>query len=151
MTRQIVVLLALCGSALHAQQQPFVGAWQMSYPAGMRIEGDVETPIIGTGLLTIEAQGDSLIGTLVTDPTPEMPARPPSRLAAKAGAGEVTFISIGKATININGSERETKSVSTWVLRANGEAIEGTVQRSIEGVDGGTQPPRPVSGTRRKG
>ena len=149
MTRTLVLLLALCPGVVVAQQ-PFVGAWQLSYPIGARIEDGIETPIIGTGLFTVEAKGDSLIGMLATDPMPDMPARPPLRLAGKAGAGEARFLAHSKATININGAEREATVVSTWVLRAKGDSIGGTVERSIEGMEAGMQGAKPVSGTRRK-
>ena len=151
MTRTLVALLMLCHGALSAQQQPLVGTWLVNFQAGMRIEDGVATPIIGTGTLTVEAAGDSLIGTLATTPAPDMPARPPVRLAAKASTGEATFIAHSKATINVNGAEHEANVVSTWVLRAKGDSLMGTVARKIESLEAGPQEPRPVTGTRKKG
>ena len=151
MTRAFVVLLTLCNCALQAQQQPLVGVWRISYTGGMRIEDGVATPIMATGTLTIEAKADSLVANLVTEPAPDLPARPPVRVATKAGAGDATFTAHTKATININGAEREATVVSTWVLRAKGDSLEGTVQRKIEGFEGGSQEPQPVTGTRRRG
>lgn len=150
MTRTFVVVLTLCSSALQAQQQPLVGAWQISYPAGLRIENGAPTPIMATGWLTIEAKGDSLIAELVTDPSPDLPVRPPARLAAKASAGDATFISRTTATLNINGAEREATAVGTWMLGARGDTLSGTVERMLEGHELGTQGPKPVTGTRRK-
>jgi hypothetical protein len=151
MTRAAVVILTLCAGALQAQQQPLVGVWQITYTGGMRIEDGVATPIMATGTLTIDAKADSLVANLATDPAPDLPARPPVRVATKAGAGDATFTAHTTATININGSEREATVVSTWVLRAKGDSLEGTVQRKIEGFEGGSQEPQPVTGTRRRG
>lgn len=146
----LVALLTLGSASLHAQQQRLVGVWQVTYPGGATIENGVTTIIMATGTLTIEAKADSLIATMVQDTSAEFPARPPVRLAAKAGAGDATFVARSTAQININGVESEATVVSTWVLRAKGDNLEGTVQRSIDGLEGGNQPPQPVTGTRKK-
>ena len=145
-----LVLTPLCSFVLHSQQSPLVGTWQVSYTAGMRIENGMRTLIEATGALTIAAEGDSLVATLVTDPSPDMPARPPARMAGKSTAGGAVFHSRSKATINTNGEEREATSVNSWTLTARGDSLSGTVERSIEGFDGPAPEPRPVSGTRRK-
>ncbi len=146
----LVAFLTLGSASLHAQQQPLVGVWLVNFQAGMRIEDGMATPLFATGTLTIQPVADSLIGTLATNPAPDMPARPPVRLAAKASTGEATFIAHGKATINVNGAEHEANVVSTWVLRAKGDSLEGTVARKIDSPDAGPQEPRPVTGTRKK-
>lgn len=151
MHRAIVLALTLCNSALAAQQHPLVGAWQLTYPAGVQIENGVRTVIMGDAELTIAAQGDSLIATLVYQGRPDLPARPPSRMAAVAGAGPIVFVQRSMATLNTDGNEREAVALSTWTLSANGDAIEGTVARRIEGFPEGDQSPEPVKGTRRKG
>ena len=151
MTRALLALLAIGGSALQAQDSPFAGTWQLSYPIGMQVDNGVATPILGTGVLTVEMTGDSLIATLVTDPVPDMPARPPARLAAKAGSGTVTFVSHASGKASMNGEERDINVVSTWVLTVTGDAIAGTVQRQIEGFAGMGQEPQPVTGKRQKG
>ncbi len=151
MTRTLVLLLVLGHGALQAQQSPLVGSWKITFPAGMRIEDGVATPIIATGSLTVQPAGDSLIANLATDPAPDMPARPAVRLAAKSGTGEATFIGHSKATINVNGQENEATVVSTWVLQAKGDSLAGTVQRKIDSPHAGPQEPRPVSGVRQKG
>ena len=151
MTRTLVALLMLCHGALSAQQQPLVGTWLVNFQAGMRIEDGVATPIMGTGTLTVQAAGDSLIGMLATTPAPDMPARPPMRLAAKASTGEATFVAQSKATINVNGAEHEANVVSTWILRAKGDSLVGTIARKIDSPEAGPQEPRPVTGTRKKG
>jgi hypothetical protein len=151
MTRILVVLFALSHGVLNAQQSPLAGTWLVNFQAGMRVEDGVATPLFATGTLTVQSVADSLIGTLATNPAPDMPARPPVRLAAKASTGEATFIAHGKATINVNGAEHEAAVVSTWVLRAKGDSLEGTVARMIDSPEAGPQEPRPVTGTRKKG
>ena len=151
MTRKLVALLALCHGALSAQQQPLVGSWQVHFQSGMRIENGEATPLFATGTLTVQPVADSLIGTLTTDPAPDMPARPPVRLAAKASSGEATFIANSKATINVNGAESDAAVVSTWILRAKGDSLLGTVERKIDSPHAGPQEPKPVTGVRKKG
>jgi hypothetical protein len=151
MTRTVALFcVALFGSALEAQQPSLVGTWRISYTAGMRVENETSTPIMGSGTLTIEQRGDSLIGDLVTDPSAGLPQRPPAHLAAVTSAGEAVFTSRTTATVNINGDRRETTAISTWTLRASGDTLSGTVQRTIEGIAAGPQGPSPVTGTRQK-
>lgn len=147
----LAAALAFAAPALSAQQHPLVGTWSISYAAGMRIENGSPTPINATGRLTVELQGDSLIATLATDPIPNLPPRPEVRLAARAGSGDAVFIQRGVATLNINGAEQKATSVSTWTLRAKGDQLEGTLERTIEGVDAHSPGPRPVTGSRLKG
>jgi hypothetical protein len=116
----------------------------------MRIEDGSATPLIATGLLTIEVKDDSLIGNLVTNPSPDVPARPPARLAARVTVGEAVFVSQTEARLNMNGEERKATAVSTWTLRAAGDSIGGTVERKLEGIEMGNQGPQPVSGVRQK-
>jgi len=148
MTLAITLLLVLSASPLVAQH-PLVGAWQVSFPAGVRLENGIATPIAASGVLTVVAQGDSLIGNLIIDLAPEGPARPPLRLAALAGEGEATFVSRTKATIIRNGGQTEAGVTSTWTLGVRGDSLEGTVERKLEGVQDGSQGPQPVTGKRR--
>lgn len=151
MTKYPLAALMLFSGALQAQQQPLAGTWLVNFQAGMRIEDGVATPLMGSGTLTVQAAGDSLIAMLATTPVPNMPARPPMRLAAKASTGEATFIAHSKATINVNGAEHEANVVSTWVLQAKGDSLVGTVARKIDSPEAGPQEPRPVTGVRKKG
>lgn len=153
MTRALLCLLALNTTALAAQVPSFVGGWKISYPVGATVENGEVTVLMGTGTLTIVAQGDSLIGTLAMDPAPDRPARPAVRLAAPASTGEATFVSHSEATLNMNGEESKKTVVSTWKLTVRGDSLAGTVARTIEGFDmaGGDQPPQPVTGSRKKG
>jgi len=153
MTRALLCLLALHTTALAAQAPSFVGGWQLSYPIGAMVENGEVTVLMGTGTLTVVAQGDSLIGTLVTDSAPGVRPRPAVRLAARASTGEATFVSHSEATMNMNGQESKATVVSTWALTVRGDSLAGTVARTIEGFDmeGGDQPPQPVTGSRKKG
>ena len=150
MTRAIILCLTMVSAALHAQQHPLVGVWQVTYPAGSRNENGIITAIMATGVLTVEAARDSLVATLVTDSSAEGPARPPLRFAAPAKPGDAVFVSHGKATLNINGSTRGAISVSTWTLGAKGDTLVGRVERTLVGVDAEPQEAQPVTGRRRK-
>lgn len=153
MKRVLFCLIALHAAPLAAQAPSFVGSWQLSYPRGKTIENGEETTIWGTGVLTVVSQGDSLIGTLVAEPTPDLPPRPPARLAAAATKGEATFRSRTEATMSRNGSESTVKVVSTWKFTVRGDSLVGTVARELEGYGtGGANPPaEPVKGSRKKG
>ena len=153
MIRTLSCLILLNATALAAQAPSITGSWQLSYPAGVRNENGNITVLHGTGVLTVVAQGDSLIGTLAADPNPEFTPRPASRLAGKATAGEATFVSHSEATLSMNGDERTATVVSTWKFKVQGDSLVGTVERKLEGFDieGGSQPPQPVTGVRRKG
>ena len=69
----------------------------------------------------------------------------------RASAGKVFFIQRGMARVNLNGEEKEVTSISTWTLVAKGDALEGTVERRLEGMDAPSRGPQPVTGTRLKG
>jgi hypothetical protein len=138
---------------ISAQSHALVGSWSVRYPAGIRHENGVATPITGTGTFAVVQQGDSLVATLTPNPVEGQPTRPPVRMASVATAGEVTFVTRGTATLNMGGESRQATSVSTYVLRANGDTLEGTIERRLEGVDDlplAPQPAQPVTGTRIK-
>lgn len=153
-SRVIAAALTLLGAPLGAQQHPAIGTWQLEYTVGMRVDNGVPTVIRGTGKLTVVAAGDSLIGTLETDPVPDLPPRPPARLAGTArGSAPAVFEQRSVATLNLNGEEQQATAVSTWRLHIHGDSIEGTVERRIEGasVPLPPQPAQPVKGTRARG
>jgi hypothetical protein len=133
-----------------AQNNPIVGSWKVTFAAGARIENGTPTTINGTGTLIVQPQGDSLVARLIPDPI-QGAARPESRLTAASGAGKVVFTSKGKAQVNANGDVKEVTSISTWILSATGDALTGTVERKIEGMDAPSPGPQPVRGTRIKG
>jgi hypothetical protein len=138
--------LSVAGPAA-AQTNPIVGSWNVSYVAGTRMENGAATNITATGKLIVQVQGDSLIARLIPDPI-EGTARPESRMAAQAGAGKVVFVQRGVARVNINGEQKDVTSISTWTLSANGDALEGTLERRLEGMDTPSRGPLPVTGTR---
>lgn len=150
MMRTLVIFGALA-SPLAAQDSDLVGTWKVTFVVGNRVQEGVATTIEGTGTFTIEKQADSLVATLSTDPIPDRPARPPVRMAALAAPGGITFTAHSKATLSVNGQEREATAISIWTLKANGDALEGTVDRQIAGFGPANQGPQPVTGTRRKG
>jgi hypothetical protein len=133
-----------------AAPHPLVGTWKVDFPAGMRVENGAVTPVRVNGTMTVEAQGDSLIATLVADPSGDVPRRP-IRLAAKSQDGDVTFITRSQVTVNINGSSQQGTSVATWILSAKDDKLDGTVDRKLEGIEGPAAGPQPISGTRAKG
>jgi hypothetical protein len=152
LARTTLLALPLMAAPIAAQDHALVGTWTISYPAGMRMTNGAPTPITATGTLTFVVQGDSLVGTLVTDPIEGAPARPPSRMAARTAAGEMTFVQRSPAQVNMNGEVREATGVSTWTLRVAGDALSGTVARRIEGLEGvqlPEQPAQPVTGQRK--
>lgn len=145
----LAAAIAAVPPTLLAQPHPLVGAWKINFVGGMRIENGTPTPVKLTGTLTVEAKGDSLIATLVADPTGGA-SRPPTRLAAKSVSGDVTFVSRSQVTLNMNGAEQRATSVATWKLGAVNDKLEGTVDRKLEGVDAPAIGPQPVTGTRVK-
>ncbi|MEZ4379015.1 MAG: hypothetical protein R3B35_12105 [Gemmatimonadales bacterium] len=133
-------------AALAAQANPLVGRWALEYPGGMQVENGVPTPIAATGVLTITSEGDSLVAVLV----PGDASRPTVRMTAPGGAGTKTFVQRSEATME-SGSGTETRTAtSTWILTASGDALSGTVERAIEGLDlplGGALPVRATRAT----
>jgi hypothetical protein len=153
-TGVVVALVAVSVGSLRSgpapAANPLVGVWQIKYPAGARIENDTPTIITGSGRLTITTVGDSLVANLVPAPIEGSPAGQPVRFAAKATEGTVVFTQHATVRLNINGAEQKATSVSTWTLTANGDRLEGTVDRKVEGFDMPAAGPQPVTGAREK-
>jgi hypothetical protein len=129
------LLAAVAIAPLHAQAHPLVGTWELSLPVGATVENGVTTPLMGVGHLQVEAQGDSLVGTLRLEPPAGVAARPPARVAARRAKGPVQFVVQSRAKVSINGDEMERVATSTYTLTARGDALEGTVERSVEGLE----------------
>ncbi len=146
----IVALLLILPAAVAAQSHPLAGAWDITIPAGAMVENGVATPIMATGTLVFGVERDSIIGTLQLEPPAGYPARPPARLAAKLGASPAVFVVTSQATINANGVESVRSVTSTYTLAATGDAIEGTVERYIEGEEMPMSGPQPFGGKRAK-
>lgn len=145
----ILAALALAPSLASAQSSPLVGEWAVSMSVGTRVENDVQTDLVQTGSLTVVTEGDSLIATLKMQPPEGMPPRPPSRIAAKIAPGTVVFVLHSQAMLVTNGESTTRAATSTFTLSATGDALTGTVVRSIEGMDVPATP-RPITGTRVK-
>lgn len=150
MLRTLSLALVLAGSSPEAQPSPLIGEWKITYPGEIRMRNGVADPIMVTGTLVVRSEGDSLIATLATDASPQLPARPTLRFAAKFGSGDAVFVSRASATLNINGAERQATSVSTWTFKVAGDALEGSVERRIEGMQSSGTGPQPIKGTRLK-
>jgi hypothetical protein len=144
MLRTTVALFALITPASLAAQQPgLVGTWKINYASGVRMENGEQTITRANGTLTVARQGDSLIANL----TPEGGTRPPLRLATRS-ADPAVFESHSQATVNLNGEASTVTSTNVWTLRAVGDSLAGTIQRSIGGPYPQQMDPQPVSGRR---
>jgi hypothetical protein len=142
-------LLAFAPVPAQAQASPLAGKWTIEYAGGMRIENETPTPIMAKALLTITVVGDSLVATLAMEPNPDLPPRPETRFAAlKVAGNEVVFTQRSEARLNMNGEEQIATAISTWTLKAEGDAMSGTLGRRIDGMDLPMPPPQPVKGTR---
>lgn len=154
MMKRLAPLLALslgvAPARLTAQSPALVGVWSVTFAAGMRNEGGVETPIMQSGSLKITSEGDSLVAVMTMQPPPGMPARPSSRMAASASATPAVFVLKSQARLNMNGEELTRTAISTFSLKASGDSLSGTLTRVIEGIDFPSSP-MPVTGTRSKG
>jgi hypothetical protein len=145
----LALALALTSAPLHAQAHPLVGDWSVTLAVGMRLENDVETPIMQTGTMNVSSKGDSLIATVTMQPMEGRPARPPSRMATTTATGPLVFVLTSQATININGESSTKVATSTFTLSANADQLTGTLVRTIEGMDVAATP-QPVTGSRVK-
>jgi hypothetical protein len=135
---------------LAAQSHPLAGKWEISIPVGATVENGVTTPIFANGAISLGVEGDSIVGTLKTEPPPGYPARPPARLAAGVAAVPSVFVVNSEATIDINGVESKRKVTSTYTMTAKGDALEGTIAREIEGGDLPKLEPQTFRGKRVK-
>lgn len=128
---------------------PLLGKWSIEYERGRRMENGTVTPVMGTGTLTIESRGDSLVATLSGQTRPDGSAVPPLVMGGKNTAAGAVFLQKGQATLNINGEQRAVESLVTWTLAASGDELRGTLLRELPGA--GVQvptEPAPVKGTR---
>jgi hypothetical protein len=144
------LLLLILPGVLTAQSHPLAGDWRISIPVGATIENGVATQILANGSVSLGVEGDSLIGTLKTEPPPGYPARPPARLAAGVAAVPSVFVVNSQATIDINGEASTRKVTSTYTMTAKGDELEGTIAREIEGGDLPKVEPQTFRGKRVK-
>lgn len=147
----LLAALLLLPGALAAQTHPLVGTWDITIPAGMRVENGEATPIMAKGTLTFSVTGDSLIGILKTEPIEGQPVRPAKRIAAKLVTGAVTFVLKTEAKMSMNGEEMTRTAINTYVFDVADTALKGSIDRAIEGLDVDMGGPQPITGTRAKG
>jgi hypothetical protein len=117
----------------------------------MRMENGEATPIIAKGTLIFSVTGDSLVGMLKTEPLEGQPERPARRIAAKLVTGPVTFVTKNEAKLNMNGEETVRTATSTYVFDVADNALKGSVERTIEGLEVQMGGPQAITGTRAKG
>lgn len=146
----VVAALLAIPSALSAQGSPLIGTWNMSLPGGAKFENGVMTPMMTTGVLTVEATADSLVATLTMAPPEGQEQRPPSRFTTKLSTGnEVTFVQPTKGRMTRNDETVEMTGTATWVFKVNGDALEGTIERKLDGVQM-AMGAQALKGTRKK-
>lgn len=142
-----IFLFVLVPAPLLAQD-PLVGTWKVTYPAGARVDNGEQSVIMGTGTLRIAAQGDSLVGELLADPVPDLPTRGPRRLAGLAGHGSASLVSLAMGMVDSNGVQRAIMVQSTWQLQAKGDSVIGVLTHKVDGAEGMAQDPGQVRGVR---
>lgn len=145
-------LIALAGGhrSLSAQaSSPVVGAWEIEYARGQRIENDAVTNIMAKGKLTIVQSGDSLLATLELPPRPDGTPTPAATLGGRTTGGNAVFVQKQKVTLNMNGEMQQADATVTWTLQASGETLTGTIARKLPGM-AMPSAPAPVTGTRVK-
>jgi hypothetical protein len=142
--------LLLPGVAIGQVPHPLVGTWSIEYERGRRVENGEVTPIMGTGRLTIEQRGDSLVATFAPPARPDGTVPPPSTTSARIATPEVVFTQEQSVTINMNGEEQVRRITLTWSLTASGDALSGTLRRDLP-MSPEPLPPTPVKGTRLRG
>ncbi len=148
----LAVLAALALPAmLPAQTHPLVGAWDLTFTAGVEMTDGVLTPITATAAFLVTAAGDSLVAVLEPPTIEGMPDLPPARFATRrTDTWPIVLEQRAEATLNLNGKTESRIAVSTWTLTVQGDTIEGTVERSIEGFAMPLGGPQPVLGIRAK-
>ena len=153
-TRYLATALLSLTPAFAAAQggSPLVGKWSIEYERGRRMENGTVTPMMGTGTLTIEPKGDSLVATLAVAGTrPDGSPVPPTVMGGKSTATGAVFVQKGIVTLNVNGEQRQVESVVTWTLAATGDDLRGTLLRELPGaVAQVPTEPAPVKGTRAR-
>lgn len=145
------VLVPVFATPTHAQgTAALVGNWAVSYERGRRVENGEATPIMGEGKLQVVSSGDSLVATLVSGARPDGSVPPPASFGGRIAGDSAVFVQKQKVTLNMNGEETTRDIVLTWVLRASGDALSGTLARTIPGMEAmeGTGGASPVKGTR---
>lgn len=146
------VIAPVSATPTHAQgTAALIGNWTVSYERGRRIENGEATPLMGEGKLQVVTSGDSLVATLVSARRPDDGSvPPPATFGGRISGDSAVFVQKQKVTLNMNGEESKRDIVLTWVLRASGETLTGTLTRTIPGMEAmeGAGGGSPVKGTR---
>lgn len=152
--KTLLAAMLIAGSAalstLSAQSSALLGKWTIEYERGRRVENDEVTPIMGSGTLTIAVQADSVIATLESGPRPDGSAAPPTRIAGKLTPDGATLVNKQVVTLNMNGEMMTREVTLTWKLQASGDALSGTLARTMADMQEPAHDPTPVKGTRVK-
>ncbi|MBK6306335.1 MAG: hypothetical protein IPF47_11740 [Gemmatimonadetes bacterium] len=148
-------VIAPAVSAVPSQAQgasALVGAWTLSYERGRRVENGVVSPIMGESKFEVAQSGDSLLATLAPGARPDGTIPPPATFGGRIAGDSAVFVQKQKATFNMNGEETTRDIFLTWVLRASGDALTGTMAREMPGMEaaGDMMAPSPVKGVRVK-
>ena len=113
------------------------------------MENDNVTSVMGKAVLTIRQQGDSLIAVLDAPPRDDGTPTPQQTIGGHDGAEGAVFVAKSQAKVNINGEMSSVDMIVTWTLKANGDALSGTVFCEMLGGPA-TLVPTPVTGSRAK-
>jgi hypothetical protein len=140
--------LAHASRVFATRADSLVGQWSVTYPADLQTRNGVLTPIMATGTLSVQLQGDSIVATLTSEPSAELPARPPQRLVAAIGLGDPVFVVRRPVTLSAGARTIDATSVSTWVFKPRGGRLAGTVDVRLEGIAARAHGPQPLSGVR---
>jgi hypothetical protein len=145
MKHVIATLVMICSALQSAQSHPLVGVWKVTYPWHVDVKDGVVTPVMESGEMTVEARGDSLIATIVRDNKRAI------RLAALKGAADPTFTTRDSISFAAaNETKRNTTVLNTWVFRASGDRLSGSLDRFVENIPINNPGPQPLSGQRVK-
>ena len=115
-----------------------------------QVVNGVQTPIMGTGALRVEARGDSLVGEFRPDPAPDLPEQAAIPLRGRAGLGPVALIADQVTVVEVNGVPRPIRYTSTWTLEVRGDSLTGTLAHRVEDPTVAAQDPGPVRGARQR-
>ncbi len=128
---------------------PLVGTWTVTYERGRRVENGEVTRVMGEGRLQLQASGDSLVATLAAGARPDGSVPPPATFGGRVAGDSAVFTQKQSVRINMNGEESTRDVVLTWVLRASGDSLSGTLAREMAAMPEAPEP-SPVTGKRVK-
>lgn len=128
---------------------PLVGTWTVTYERGRRNENGEVTRLMGEGRLQLQSSGDSLLATLTVGARPDGSVPPPATFGGRVSGDSAVFMQKQSVRINMNGEESTRDVVLTWVLRAEGDALTGTLKRDMAAMPEAPEP-SPVTGKRVK-